>query len=192
VATRRVVTRVDDLDGSPDAHTVRFGLDGAAYEIDLTDAHAQQFRELLARYVSAGGRLTRSGRLYTRIDLDTRVPQWWAMGLSARKRLCESPGGRRHTTSHPANARYRRSTPQIRRPRVPTNCGTRVCGHQKVECRHLLAITGPATLRAELDVVRSPLDHTTRAVAGDTDTVPTPAGSRHPVPHGVKRWRGLR
>jgi hypothetical protein len=44
-ATRRVLTRVDDPDGSPDAHTVRFGLDGQAYEIELTDAHAQQFRE---------------------------------------------------------------------------------------------------------------------------------------------------
>ena len=37
----------------PDAHTVRFGLDGHAYEIDLTDAHARQFREVLAPYVSA-------------------------------------------------------------------------------------------------------------------------------------------
>ena len=73
MATRRVVTRVDDLDGSPDAHTVRFGLASQAYEIDLTDTHAQQFRELLAPYVSAGRRLTRSGRPYTRIDLDTRT-----------------------------------------------------------------------------------------------------------------------
>ena len=60
MATRRVVTRVDDLDGSPDAHTVRFGLDGDAYEIDLTDSHAQPFRELLAPHVSEGRRLTRA------------------------------------------------------------------------------------------------------------------------------------
>jgi hypothetical protein len=73
VATRRVVTRADDLDGSPDAHTVRFGLDGQAYEIDLADSHANQFRELLAPYVSAGRRLTQSGRPYTRIDLDQRA-----------------------------------------------------------------------------------------------------------------------
>jgi hypothetical protein len=64
VATRRVLTRVDDLDGSPDAHPVRFGLDGRQYEIDLTDAHAHQFRELLAPYVSAGRRLAK-----------TRLPQ---------------------------------------------------------------------------------------------------------------------
>jgi hypothetical protein len=71
VATRRVVTRVDDLDGSPDAHPVRFGLDGRDYEIDLADAHAQQFRDLLAPYLSAGRRLARNGRPYVRIDLDT-------------------------------------------------------------------------------------------------------------------------
>ena len=47
-------------------------MDGLAYEIDLTDAHAQQFREVLAPYVSAGRRVTSSGRPYTRIDLDTK------------------------------------------------------------------------------------------------------------------------
>ena len=48
MATRRVGTRVDDLDGSGEAHTVRSGLDGQAYEIDLTDAHPRQLRELFA------------------------------------------------------------------------------------------------------------------------------------------------
>ena len=71
MATRRIVTRVDDLDGSPDAHPVRFGLDGRDYEIDLTDAHADQFRELLAPYLSAARRLARNGRPYVRIDLDS-------------------------------------------------------------------------------------------------------------------------
>ena len=52
---------------------MRFGLDGWAHEIDLTDAHAQQFREHLAPYISAGRRLAKSGRPYVRIDLDTGV-----------------------------------------------------------------------------------------------------------------------
>jgi hypothetical protein len=55
VATPRVVTRVDDLDGSGDAHTVRVGLDGQAYEIDLTDAHAHHSARCWPPYVSAGG-----------------------------------------------------------------------------------------------------------------------------------------
>jgi hypothetical protein len=50
---------------------MRSGPDGRGYEIDLTDAHAHQRREPLAPWISAGRRLTSSGRPYTRIDLDT-------------------------------------------------------------------------------------------------------------------------
>jgi hypothetical protein len=67
----------------PGARTVRFGLDGQAYEIDLTDAHAGQCW-LLALYVSAGRRLTQSGRPYTRIDLDQRAS-------SRRRRRARKP-----------------------------------------------------------------------------------------------------
>jgi hypothetical protein len=35
------------------AGTVRFGLDGTEYEIDLNAEHAQQLRDALARYVGA-------------------------------------------------------------------------------------------------------------------------------------------
>src|SRR5690348_2369905 len=47
---------VDDLDGSAAEGTVRFGLDGTDYEIDLNTEHAQALRDALARYVSAGRR----------------------------------------------------------------------------------------------------------------------------------------
>jgi hypothetical protein len=47
---------VDDLDGSEAEGTVRFGLDGAEYEIDLSAGHAQALREALAPYVSAARR----------------------------------------------------------------------------------------------------------------------------------------
>ena len=47
---------VDDLDGSEAEGTVRFGLDGAEYEIDLNAEHAQALRNALAHYVSAGRR----------------------------------------------------------------------------------------------------------------------------------------
>jgi hypothetical protein len=35
---------IDDLDGSAAEGTVRFGLDGTEYEIDLNAAHARQLR----------------------------------------------------------------------------------------------------------------------------------------------------
>ena len=47
---------VDDLDGSEAEGTVRFGLDGTDYEIDLNAEHAQALRDALARYVQAGRR----------------------------------------------------------------------------------------------------------------------------------------
>ena len=49
------VRLVDDLDGSTtdDVHTVVFGLDGAGYEIDLTEANASRLRTVLAEFISA-------------------------------------------------------------------------------------------------------------------------------------------
>lgn len=45
------VTLVDDLDGGAADETVLFGLDGDAYEIDLSEANAQALRDLLAPYL---------------------------------------------------------------------------------------------------------------------------------------------
>jgi len=45
---------VDDLDGSEAAGTVRFGVDGTDYEIDLSAAHAKALGEALEKYIAAG------------------------------------------------------------------------------------------------------------------------------------------
>jgi hypothetical protein len=47
---------IDDLDGSEAEGAVRFGLDSAAYEIDLNAEHAQALRDALSRYVQAARR----------------------------------------------------------------------------------------------------------------------------------------
>ena len=56
---------VDDLDGSDASETVSFALDGATYEIDLNEAHAEELRNALAPYVGharkAGGRRSSAG-----------------------------------------------------------------------------------------------------------------------------------
>jgi hypothetical protein len=55
--TRRVTIEIfDDTDGSPAEQTVPFGLDGVAYEIDLSTTNAKHLREALAPYVSAARR----------------------------------------------------------------------------------------------------------------------------------------
>jgi hypothetical protein len=51
----RVVTLItDDLDGSETAQTITFSLEGASYEIDLTNAHAEELRSVLEPYMKAG------------------------------------------------------------------------------------------------------------------------------------------
>src|SRR2546427_11821545 len=52
----------DDLDGSAAEGTVRFGLDGTEYEIDLNARHARELRDALTRYVNAARRVGSSAR----------------------------------------------------------------------------------------------------------------------------------
>jgi hypothetical protein len=49
---------VDDLDGSEAVGTVRFGVDGADYEIDLSAAHARALAEALQKYIAAGRKVS--------------------------------------------------------------------------------------------------------------------------------------
>ena len=53
---------IDDLDGSDAEGTVRFGLDGAQYEIDLSTDHAKELRTALARYTDACRKVTGPAR----------------------------------------------------------------------------------------------------------------------------------
>ena len=56
MAQRVNVVLVDDLDGSEASETVRFGLDGADFEIDLSADNAAKLRDALALYVGHGRR----------------------------------------------------------------------------------------------------------------------------------------
>ena len=94
--TRKIqILFIDDLDGSEAEGTVRFGLDGAEYEIDLSAEHARELRDALARYVDAarrpGGGARRSGRSRTRAPAggpgSTQVRDWArAQGIDVKDR----------------------------------------------------------------------------------------------------------
>jgi hypothetical protein len=78
---------IDDLDGSEAEGTVRFGLDGTEYEIDLNAGHAQALREALARYIRAarragGGarRPARGGRRAAAGGVNNSEIREWAKG----------------------------------------------------------------------------------------------------------------
>jgi hypothetical protein len=86
---------IDDLDGSAAEGTVRFGLDGTDYEIDLNAAHAQALRDALARYVSAGRRAggstrrqVRGGRRASANGVNTTEVREWAkaQGIKVKDR----------------------------------------------------------------------------------------------------------
>lgn len=51
---RTQVELVDDLIGEVARETVRFGVDGTEYEIDLTIGHVEKLRPTLSEYVDRG------------------------------------------------------------------------------------------------------------------------------------------
>jgi nucleoid-associated protein Lsr2 len=92
MATRVTTTLIDDLDQSEASETVTFALDGAAYEIDLSEKNAAKLRDDLAPWVKASRRT--SGRRTTRTgnsDVDNKTVRRWAeangIELSKRGRI---------------------------------------------------------------------------------------------------------
>jgi Lsr2 len=94
------VMLIDDIDHSKAAETVHFGVDGTAYEIDLSARHASELRSMLGRYVTAARRIRqapararrqRRPRPRTVMDREqSRRIRSWAM----ERGLLASPRGR--------------------------------------------------------------------------------------------------
>ena len=61
MASKVEVVLLDDVDGSTAAQTVVFGLDGVAYEIDLSDTHAGELRDSLRSWIGHARRVGRTG-----------------------------------------------------------------------------------------------------------------------------------
>ncbi|WP_112134078.1 histone-like nucleoid-structuring protein Lsr2 [Glycomyces dulcitolivorans] len=59
MARKTQVVLIDDIDGGKADETVKFALDGQAYEIDLSDVHAKELRDALEKFQEAGTRLGR-------------------------------------------------------------------------------------------------------------------------------------
>jgi hypothetical protein len=96
VAQRVVVTLTDDIEGGEAAETVRFGLDGKWYEIDLNETNAEELRKALAPYMEAGrkksgGEKPRKAFRHTAVDPDPAAVRAWAqsnkMEVPARGRI---------------------------------------------------------------------------------------------------------
>lgn len=76
----------DDLDGGPADETIRFGLDGNSYEIDLSSANADKLRGAIRPFVSKARRSSAAGKgrtgtarsAATRTNPDTPKIREWA------------------------------------------------------------------------------------------------------------------
>jgi hypothetical protein len=62
LAQRMQVLYVDDIDGTEAEGTIRFGLGGTDYEIDLNKKHADQFAKAIDPYIAAARKVASSRR----------------------------------------------------------------------------------------------------------------------------------
>ena len=69
MAQKITVALEDDLDGGPADETVRFGLSGADYEIDLSKKNARAFRKQIAPFIEHARKADRDS------DAGPGVPQ---------------------------------------------------------------------------------------------------------------------
>jgi hypothetical protein len=86
---------IDDIDGGAAEGTVRFGLDGTDYEIDLSREHNGELHKALERYIAharkVGGAARRSARNGGRrgsSGIDTTAVRTWAreQGIDIKER----------------------------------------------------------------------------------------------------------
>jgi hypothetical protein len=78
---------IDDIDGGDAEGTVRFGLDGSDYEIDLSTVHSEELHNALRTYIEHARKVAvmarRQGRAPGRRPgngLDTTAVRAWAKG----------------------------------------------------------------------------------------------------------------
>jgi Lsr2 len=95
VAQKIQILFIDDIDGGEAEGTVRFGLDGTDYEIDLNAKNAAALRKALAKYVDsarrapgASRRPVRTGRRGSDGAADSTAVRVWAksQGIEVKDR----------------------------------------------------------------------------------------------------------
>lgn len=79
MAQKVQVLLVDDIDGGEAHETLKFSFDGGSYEIDLSTAHADEFRAAMAPWLKAGRKTTqRASATRSKGSNDTGTIRAWA------------------------------------------------------------------------------------------------------------------
>jgi hypothetical protein len=81
MAQKITVALEDDIDGGPADETVRFGLGGTEYEIDLSTKNATAFRQQLAPFIeharrTGRGQRRRPGRTVSSRERSADIRAW--------------------------------------------------------------------------------------------------------------------
>ena len=126
MAQKIQVLLIDELDGGEAEGTVRFGLDGVEYEIDLSAEHAEALRSALAPFISAARRRC--------LWLATRAPAGFCTAWPWH--IVTAAGNRSH--SHAARADHQIWTASIFIAFAPMAAPNG--GYLLAECRHAATI----------------------------------------------------
>ena len=80
MATKTIVSVVDDIDGSENAETVKFTFGSAEYEIDLARKNRDALAAALSPFIAAARSSSRGGgrRSASRADDDSAAIRAWA------------------------------------------------------------------------------------------------------------------
>jgi len=80
LATKTIVEKSDDLDGTPAQHTVRFSLEDSTYEIDLNSANRDKLVAAMAPFAASARRVRGSSTApaSAQSPVDSRAVREWA------------------------------------------------------------------------------------------------------------------
>lgn len=78
MTTQRIVTLVDDIDGSEAKNTISFSYLGTDYEIDLNTKHEKALRKALAAYIEKARKTKTDSKKKTTPKIDNTGVREWA------------------------------------------------------------------------------------------------------------------
>jgi Lsr2 len=80
MATKVLTTLQDDIDGSAAVETIRFGLNGVEWEIDLSERNANRLRNSLNDFITHGRKVgaKRERNAVSSRDFDPKDVRQWA------------------------------------------------------------------------------------------------------------------
>ena len=80
MARETIINLIDDIDGSKADVTIKYSFDGANYEVDLTDDHAEDFREHMQEWLDRSRRIGVAHNSQRGANTETAKIREWARG----------------------------------------------------------------------------------------------------------------